>query len=1194
MPLALVASDGALETVQLADFDSRAGQSVAPSAQAVALAESLGASVTWNSFGTPRSLMRHGEFLAQGLTGDPVVAARSWIRANKELFGLSDEGVDSLELFNDAKLSGYDGRVLIFRQRFGDLPAGHNGLITVGIAGGNIAYVSSSSAGDQPAPGAPSLTPALAWSAAAADVGRSVSPIHVSASRKEEGKGEKGEKLTADPWTVFDVEGFSHPQRARLVAFPTPTDGVRPAFETIVLDVRDGVSTAYTHFVDAQTGEILFRQSLVHQLAKGLSFALAVTATPFMGSLPATDGGCGPMHGPYAVPANTFSIDVAATADLPANDIVLKLFFGTTLVQAADTATSPEAIHYEPFGGVPVGNYFVQVCEYQDGAGAIPPTSYTGAIVVNDAASTTPFPYPPKWKVFPANPRLGTLPADPWNYPSTDIRKVWCWDANINGNPVPGCDYEVGNLASRGPWDHDQTTDLPTYTTRGNNARTGEAWTSPLTPGAFGFQPVDTQRNYSFPWTNDWYARDCNPNNFVPGVGYDISAAVTNLFAMHNRMHDWSYFLGFTEENWNAQEDNFGLTPRTRQGDSLIGDAQAGAADGGFPSYLGRDNANMISLPDGVRPITNMYLWQPLAGAFYAPCVDGDYDMAIIGHEYAHLIENRMIGKGGTRTGHHAGAMGESNGDMNAVEYLNEYGFVPVSGENPFSVGAYATGNKQRAIRNYGMNYPYTGAFPTPNTSPHINPLNFSDLGYDITGGQVHADGEIWSAVNYDLRQALVAKFNAQYPASSAALQKKCADGLDTADHCPGNRRWIQLVYDAYLLMPVGPSMLDARNAYLAADVMRFGGANQSQIWNAFARRGFGQFAFSTNRLSNENDIDPRPDFESPLHTEANVRFVARASDEGNVLITKAKIYVGHYEARVSPIADTDPATNAPATSPASTNNLDDRAKFVAGTYEFVANAPGYGHVRFRAALTGGTTPTITIYMPTNWASLSKGATASGDGLNHPSLIDDDEGTNWDEPAGGLAINVQQPQVTVALAGPRQIDRAQVSAFLEAGQNRFTALRKFKIQTSQNGLTFTDWITSGDSAFPGAPPRPVAPEIILRTFSGPTRSNVRFVRIIALHNQCTGNPAFQGEQDADPLNDTDCRFGTPSSGLVPIFGDLPQVLRSRANEVHIAELQVFGRPGGTDAPPPPNDPVVVLTKTGPATASRGGTIVYTL
>ena len=26
-----------------------------------------------------------------------------------------------------------------------------------------------------------------------------------------------------------------------------------------------------------------------------------------------------------------------------------------------------------------------------------------------------------------------------------------------------------------------------------------------------------------------------------------------------------------------------------------------------------------------------MYLWQPIAGAFYSRCVDGDFDMSVIG-----------------------------------------------------------------------------------------------------------------------------------------------------------------------------------------------------------------------------------------------------------------------------------------------------------------------------------------------------------------------------------------------------------------------------------------------------------------------------------------------------------------------------------------------------------------------------------
>jgi uncharacterized repeat protein (TIGR01451 family) len=561
--------------------------------------------------------------------------------------------------------------------------------------------------------------------------------------------------------------------------------------------------------------------------------------------------------------------------------------------------------------------------------------------------------------------------------------------------------------------------------------------------------------------------------------------------------------------------------------------------------------------------------------------------------------------------------MGESFGDFSAAEYLNEYSFVPVSGENPFSVGSYVTGNHDRAIRNYGMNFPRTGAFPTPGVSlvkrggPLVNPLNFSDHGYDITGAQVHADGEIWSATNFDIRQALVAKYNAAFPASDDALQASCADGERPPELCPGNRRWIQIVFDAMLLMPVAPSMLDARNAYLAADMLRFGGANQAELWLAFARRGFGTEATSSNGASNENDTDPKPDFQSPRHSNATVRFRALASNEGNAPV-RARIYVGHYEARVSPIADTDPTTGPADTGSqtAGASNLDNRAGFAPGTYEFVARADGYGHVRFRQTFTAGQSTTVTISMPTNYASTSKGAAAAGDGANHQHLIDDREATNWDEPAGGPPVNDQQPQVTVDLAGmaPRTINRAQVSALLEVGQNRFTPVRQFRLETSTNGVTFTPWITSAPNAFPGFNPRPVAPEMILRSFSGPSRSATH-VRIVVLHNQCTGNADFQGKQDNDPLNPTDCRFGNPSSAEVPIFGDLPQVLAERRDEVHVTELQVFSSSGGTgggggggggdgggnggdgDGDCDGGDDLVQV---GPGTTKAGETVTYTL
>lgn len=1136
----------------LPDFDARTG-SVAPSSAQLALVSALGAEARWNRFGTPQSLVKHGGYLASGISGNTAVAAaRSWLETNKALFRLAS--VDELTLVTDGRLVGSDGYAVSFRQVFGDLETIEDGLVTVGIEGSaasgwKVAYASSSLTGDAALSGTAGITAQEAWIRAAANVGRGLSVLDTRAGKEVGG------------WAVFAVNGFDQPQRARLRALPTPKDGVVPVYETIFLE-GTAAPAAYKHYVDARDGTVLFRHNLVEQ-----SHADAV---PFSGTLSGADGECSIDHGPYNAPAGTFSIDVSATFDVVANDIVLRLKRDGTIVQAADTLFSPEAIHYEPTGGVPPGDYFVQVCEFADGEPAVvSPATYRGTISVNHTAGASPFPYPPKWKVFPAYPLLNTLDTDPWNNPSTDIREVWCWDANVEGNPVAGCDREVGNLASRAPWDHVIATDSPSFTTVGNNAHSQESWESPFTPDATPYRPTSSDREYIFPWTNQWFASDCNYSAIV-ATGNDIDPAVTNLFAMHNRMHDWAYFLGFTEEHWNAQDHNFGLTPRGRQNDALLGDAQAGALTGPPPLALGRDNANMISLPDGVHPITNMYLWQPIAAAFYPPCVDGDFDMAVIGHEYGHLIENRMIGKGGTRTGHHAGAMGEANGDLLGMEVLNEYGFVPVAGENRYAVGAYATGEKQRGIRNYAMNWPSSGAAPAPSSFPQVNPLNFGNMGYDLTGPQVHADGEIWTATNFDIRQALNAKYDTAFPSSDVTLQRNCAEGRIAADRCPGNRRWMQLVYDAYLLMPVGPSMLDARDAYLAADQMRFGGANQAELWLAFARRGFGPNATSSNSNAN-TDTDPTPDFSSPLHANATVTFAAIARDEGNAPITNARVYVGHYEARTSPIADTDPATSGA--------NLDATASVAPGTYEFIAHAPGYGHVRFRQTVAAGATVPVRIATATNWASISKGGSASGDGDRLDDLIDDTEATNWErtgEPAPGA-------QVTVDLAGveARTVTRVQVSAMLrppeedEASQNRFTALRQFRIETSTDGATFTPAYTSPEDAFPADAPRPVAPAIILREFDIPD-TQATHVRLVVVHNQCTGGPDFQGDQDAgDPLNNPDCDDGS-----------------TRDNQVRAAELQVFGSAsavtpgaGGAAGPPagvPPGPPPGVQ-QTGPCT-----------
>jgi extracellular elastinolytic metalloproteinase len=1164
--MALAASAWADTDIQgnpsgLPDLDVRTG-TLAPTAAQRSAASALGAQVAWNDFGTPSSLVRPGGALGAGVAGASAPdAARAWLSANRALFRLPS--TKGFELVADNALAGSSTHAVTLRQTVSGLDASGGGLVTLGVAkagdGWKVISASSSLATNPTLRGSARLADGQAWQRAAASVGRVRSLAQIARLR--------GKKRLGHGWRGLRVAGLGDVQRARKVAFPTIAHGYLPAFETLVVDTQSNEPSAYRVFVDARSGAILARDSLVD--SESAQEQAAEAPTPISGELPAQDGGCDTQKGPFTVAdgAGVRAIDVFANADSNLNDIVLKLFAGTTQVAEADTVRTPERIRYAPDGGVPASDYFVQVCEFGDGQAPVEPRTYTGTVGLDTSAA--PAPYVARWDANPANPPLNPLAADPWNNPSTDTRTEMCWKQSTTASD---CGVVVDNLASRSPWDFSPKANAPTNTTAGNNVREAESWQDGSQPGPNQFQPVSATRDYTFPWTNEWFNKDCDSSGLVVGKSLDVSAAAVNLFTVHNRMHDFAYLLGFTEENFNSQESNFGRTEAFRENDPVVGDVQAGAAVGV------RDNANMSTLPDGSSSITNMYLWQPLAGSFYPPCVDGDFDAGVIGHEYTHMIENRTIGKGDSRSGFQAGAMGEAVADLFSIEELNALGLVPTDDENRYATGTYVTGNKLRGIRDYAPNFPATGAFPEPSVYPQIDPLNFSDVGFDLTGPEVHADGEIWVAINFDLRRALAAKYNKQFPESDAALQKQCALGQLPATQCPGNRRWIQDLFDAFLLMPTAPSMIDARNAILAADQARFGGANQPELWAAFARRGMGRNASQTNGSGRvrgvESDTDPLPDFEVPGQANANVTFAATSTESGNPAV-KARIYVGHYEARVSPIADTDAATNAPSTATA--NNLDEKATFAPGTYEFIATAPGYGAVRFRKTFKANNNPTITLRFAPNFASTTQGATATGDVAPVTSgtgavvqdgpqvlknLIDDTEISDWQAAATQAAdgsFGVDGKRVTIDLAGtkPQTIRHVQVSALLgpvfdgnrtDLSQNRFTALRQFEIWTCNdqaadcsNDDSYQRAYASASDAFPADVPRPVAPMLLLRNFTfSPVKAT--HLRLVVRNSQCTGGPAYQGEQDADPANATDCN----TAGAAP------------TRFVRVAEVQAFG------------------------------------
>ncbi len=1118
--------------------DFREGE-VAPTGAQQDAAEALGATtVRWNRFGTPRVLFNNRGYLSGAREGDAADVARAFVADHAGLFKLSSGAVAGLEVVTDSPLLeapdlvkqqqgeqvATDGvpHVVTFRQTFADaLVAGNDGLLTVGVQrDGRVAYVSSSVTGDEAVSGTRSLDAVAALRAAADDAGLDLGQLS---------------GVEADgPWTTFTSSATRDLQRARLMAVPTPTDGTRLAWETTLLasdhaDDSHGPA-AYISFIDAETGAVLLRDNRVDHLAEGLDLPTAApSGEPFTGST-ADAGACTTEpHGPYAVADGTGQVTVAAAVTAPNgtdDDIVINLYRDgrADAVASQDLLGSPEVLTYAPAGGVPAGDYFVEVCEFTPSAGSI---GYVGAFGASEGG--TGGVALPRWREFESNPNFTDSAA-----PDADTRELWCWV-----DDSAACDEQQKNVAARLPWDV-LAPSLPTFTTLGNNASTAISEASFQSPDTMVQRPVSPERTYDFPWKNTWYRSSCDPTTFddVAGGRNDDDASVSNLFVSHNRMHDWSYYLGFTELNSNMQVSNFGNTGPTRENDPEIGNAQAGRR-----TFNGRDNANQLTLQDGIAPITNQYLWQPLAGAFYAACTDGAYDMAVVAHEYGHAISNRMVAGPDTGTGATQGQT-ESWSDLIFSEYFRGKGISTGPGANPYALAPYVSGNKQRGIRNYGMN---------------ASPLNYSDLEYDGNGTtSPHADGEIWSAVNFDIAEALNDTYDRRFPSSNMTLQMKCSKGRLPANKCPGNRRWAQIMFDGFLLTPSGSTMLDSRDAMLAADRLRFGGRNQAELWEAFARRGMGETASS----SSAEDREPVPGWSSPLASdEARVTFRSTAAD--------TTVYTGVYEARISPTADNDPETETSRT-----------VEFVPGTYAFIAQAPGAGAVRFTRTFEPGQDVTVDVPVRHNYASAHHGATATGDGINLESLIDDTEETNWASlssegtasAGNGEGKQVQGRQVTVELGDePVRINRVNVSAALrptdadnaDAGaQSRFSALRSFEIlvcDATVAGNTCTDdeaeydvAYRSAADAFPGVRPRPTAPDLTLRAFRF-DGVDATHVRIRVRDSQCTGGPLYQAE--ANPSNDP--VFSNPDCDSEEQTPDRA-VLTPPADMVRIAELQVFG------------------------------------
>lgn len=193
---------------------------------------------------------------------------------------------------------------------------------------------------------------------------------------------------------------------------------------------------------------------------------------------------------------------------------------------------------------------------------------------------------------------------------------------------------------------------------------------------------------------------------------------------------------------------------------------------------------------------------------------DASFDNGIIVHEYAHGVSNRL-------TGGPANSSCLGNAEQGGEGWSDWLALITTIEQGD-------SGSMARGIGNFSLtqslSMPGIRRFPY-STNMAVNPQTYADL---WTSSTVHQRGEIWCAALWDMTWFLIRDFGFDPDFQSGNA---------------GNQLALRLVLEGMKLQPCSPGYIDARDAILLADDILYGSAHRCQIWEAFARRGMGQFA---------------------------------------------------------------------------------------------------------------------------------------------------------------------------------------------------------------------------------------------------------------------------------------------------------------------------------------------------------------
>ena len=278
--------------------------------------------------------------------GAPPTAPARWLRDHAARFGMSAARSTGSCWSSAQRLADSDARAVLFRQEYDGLAPARGGLVTVGVADGQVAYVSSSLARSaRPrCPRLPSAAPGLAQG------GRRPSAATCSTRRgrrhRHDGRAAAGPDST--------VPGFAQEQQVRLRALPLADGCVRPVFEANVVNVAGGSRPRRTH------------RSSTPSPATCSRAATRSTTSPTTTSSPAPSppDECGPQARLRA--RRTTSPGRSAQSPWPCPPTTSPSRSGAPATPCSSPATSAPTPRWRPTPPptIPAGTYSAQVCPF--------------------------------------------------------------------------------------------------------------------------------------------------------------------------------------------------------------------------------------------------------------------------------------------------------------------------------------------------------------------------------------------------------------------------------------------------------------------------------------------------------------------------------------------------------------------------------------------------------------------------------------------------------------------------------------------------------------------------------------------------------------------------------------------------------------------------------------------------------------